>query len=132
MNSPFKNDLAKTGRKFAFKQIIICTIVVTICTIITCIFWGLSYAQSVLAGGVIAIIPNVIFALKAFRYAGAKSSDKVIESFYSGEKIKIVLTAILFALAFRFIAIEPIPFFTSFCLVVVLPLLTPIFIKFKL
>ncbi|GAA5130992.1 ATP synthase subunit I [Thalassotalea piscium] len=129
MNAPFKSDLAKTGRKFAFKQIIITTVLVLLGTITTYFYWGLSQAQSVLAGGVVVIIPNIVFALKAFRYAGARSSEKVMESFYSGEKLKIVLTAILFALAFKFLAIMPIPFFISFCLVVVLPLLTPFFIK---
>lgn len=131
VNSPFKNKLAITGRKFALRQILVTTIIVLLGTLTTYFNWGLSYAQSVLAGGVVVIIPNVVFALKAFRYAGAKSSEKVMESFYSGEKIKIVLTAILFALAFKFLAIVPIPFFISFCLVVLLPLLTPIFINFK-
>ena len=129
MNAPFVNELAKTGRKFAFKQIGLTVVFVLLCTIATYFIWGLLYAQSVLTGGVVVIIPTVVFALKAFRYAGARSSEKVMESFYSGEKLKIVLTAILFALAFKFIAIEPVPFFTSFCLVVLLPLLTPFFIK---
>lgn len=131
MNSPFKNELAKTGRRFAFKQIVLTTIIVLLGTLTTYYYWGLSYAQSVLAAGVIVIIPNIVFALKAFRYAGAKSSEKVMESFYSGEKMKIVLTAFLFALAFKYLAIEPIPFFISYCLVMVIPLLTPIFINFK-
>jgi ATP synthase protein I len=127
-----KNDLAKPGRVFAFKQILLTILLVLISALLTYFFWGLTSAQSVLAGGVVTIIPNIVFALKAFMYAGARSSEKIMESFYSGEKLKIVLTAILFSLAFKFLAIEPIPFFTSFCLVVLLPLLTPIFIKFKI
>ena len=129
MSSPFKNELAKTGRIFALKQIILTTIIVLLCTVVTYFYWGLSSAQSVFTGGVVAIIPNIVFALKAFRYVGARSSKKVMESFYSGVKLKIVLTAFLFALAFKFLAILPIPFFASFCLVVVMPLLTPFFIK---
>jgi ATP synthase protein I len=123
------NTLAKPGRIFAFTQILISVIVVLACSIATYFIWGLSYAISVLAGGAISIIPNFVFAYKAFKYAGARSSEKVLDSFYSGEKLKIVLTAVLFALAFRFLAIEPIAFFSSFCLVVALPLITPFVIK---
>jgi ATP synthase protein I len=124
------NTLAKPGRIFAFTQILISVIVVLACSIATYFIWGLSYAISVLAGGAISIIPNFVFAYKAFKYAGARSSEKVLDSFYSGEKLKIVLTAVLFALAFRFLAIEPIAFFSSFCLVVALPLITPFVIKY--
>ncbi|SEL34613.1 ATP synthase protein I [Colwellia chukchiensis] len=123
------NELAKPGRKFAFRQILIAIIVVITFCIATYFIWGLSFAHSVLAGGAISIIPNFIFAHKAFKYAGARSSEKVLDSFYSGEKLKLVLTAVLFALAFKFLAIEPIAFFSSFCLVVALPLLTPFLFK---
>lgn len=129
MSLYINNTLAKPGRIFAFTQILISVLVVLACSIATYFIWGLSYAISVLAGGAISIIPNFVFAYKAFKYAGARSSEKVLDSFYSGEKLKIVLTAILFALAFRFLAIEPIAFFSSFCLVVALPLITPFVIK---
>lgn len=123
------NDLAKPGRKFAFMQILIALIFVLICSVATYFIWGLSFAYSVLAGGAISIIPNFVFAHKAFKYAGARASRKVLDSFYSGVKMKLVLTAVLFALAFKFLAIEPLAFFSSFCLVVALPLVTPFFIK---
>ena len=105
------NELAKPGRQFAFKQILISIVIVLTCSVATYFIWGLS------------------FAYKAFKYAGARSSEKVLDAFYSGEKLKIVLTAVLFALAFKFLAIEPIAFFSSFCLVVALPLLTPFLFK---
>lgn len=125
------NELAKPGRKYAFKQILLSIFLVFICSAVTYFSWGLSYAYSVIAGGAISIIPNFVFAHKAFKYAGARSSEKVLDSFYSGVKMKIVLTAILFALAFKFLAIEPIAFFSSFCLVVALPLVTPFVIERK-
>ena len=129
MSLYINNTLAKPGRIFAFTQILISVLVVLACSIATYFIWGLSYAISVLAGGAISIIPNFVFAYKAFKYAGARSSEKVLDSFYSGEKLKIVLTAVLFALAFKFLAIEPVAFFSSFCLVVALPLLTPFLFK---
>jgi ATP synthase protein I len=129
LSSLKNNELAKVGKLFAIKQILAMIFAVIVLSIIAFLNWGSDAAVSVLAGGVVTIIPNLYFALKAFRYSGARSSKKVMESFYSGVKMKIVLTAILFALAFKFLAIQPIPFFTSFCLVVAMPLVTPFFIK---
>ena len=129
MSSTQNNELTKVGKRFAFKQIIAMLVAVLVLAFVVYLNWGFEQAKSVLAGGVVTIIPQIFFALKAFRYAGARSSEKVMESFYSGEKMKIVLTALLFALAFKFLAILPIPFFTSFCLVMAMPLLTPFLIK---
>jgi len=98
-------------------------------TLITYFVWGINSAKSSLIGGFVVIIPNVFFAFKAFRYAGARSSKKVLESFYSGEKMKILLMAILLALTFKIFPIEPIAFFTNFSLVLALPLLTPFLFK---
>jgi len=127
-----KNKLIKAGREFAYKQIILTFLIVLIFVVVIFYIWDFSYAKSALAGGVIGIIPNVFFAHKAFKYAGTKSSKLVVESFFSGVKIKMFLTALLFALAFKFLVLLPLPFFGIFCLVMVMPLLTPFFINFKL
>lgn len=124
-----RNDLVKPGRKLAYQQIGISIFLVSTCAVVTYFCWGLSYAISALTGGAIGIIPNFIFAWKAFRFSGASVSQMVVESFYSGVKLKLVLTALLFALTFKFLTILPIPFFGTFCLVMALPLLTPIFLK---
>lgn len=129
MNLILNNKLAQPGLKIARQQILLAIFVVLTCTIATYFILGLSYTTSVLSGGFIAIIPNVVFAYKAFKYAGATSSKKVVESFFSGVKIKMGLTAVLFALAFKFLVIVPLPFFSIYCLVMVLPLLTPFLFK---
>jgi len=124
-----QNSLVKPGRKFAYQQIGLTILVVFIFTLVTYFCWGVSYAISALAGGSIGIIPNVIFAYKAFRFAGAKSSKLVVESFFSGVKLKMVVTALLFSLAFKFLTILPLPFFSMFCLVMAMPLFTPLILK---
>jgi len=124
-----RNDLVKPGRKLAYQQIGISIFLVVACALVTYFCWGLSYAISALTGGAIGIIPNFIFAWKAFRYSGGSVSKLVVESFYSGVKLKLVLTALLFALAFKFMAILPVPFFGTFCLVMAIPLLAPVFLK---
>jgi len=123
------NKLTHVGRELAFKQNALSIVVVLFGSLITYLYWGLAYAQSTLVAGVVTIIPNIVFALKAFKYAGAKSSKLVVESFFSGVKLKMVLTALLFALAFKFLVLLPIPFFSMFCLVMALPLFYPFFFK---
>ena len=127
------NKLTLAGRKLAWQQNILAISVVLLCSLISYFIWGLVHAQSILAAGVVTIIPNIVFALKAFKYAGAKSSKLVVESFFSGVKLKMVITALLFALTFKFlvlfIIIEPIPFFSMFCLIMALPLLTPLLFR---
>ncbi len=123
------NKLTSAGRKLALQQNGLAIFIVLVCSLITYFFWGLLHAKSTLVAGVVAIVPNIVFALKAFKYAGAKSSKQVVESFFSGVKLKMVLTALLFALAFKFLVLLPIPFFALFCLVMAMPLITPFIIK---
>lgn len=123
------NKLTKVGRKIALTQSLFTLCLVLIITLVIFYVWGSIYAKSALVGGIVAIVPNIVFALKAFKYAGAQSSKKVVESFFSGVKIKMVLTALLFALAFKFLVLLPIPFFVTFCMVMFMPLIAPLFLK---
>lgn len=123
------NRLTIAGRKLAWQQNVLAISLVLLCSLASYFIWGLDYAKSILAAGLVTIIPNIVFALKAFKYAGAKSSKLVVESFFSGVKLKMVLTALLFVLAFKFLVLLPIPFFSMFCLIMALPLVTPFYIK---
>lgn len=123
------NKLTKAGRKIALMQSLFTFCVVLLVTLFIFFVWGYVHAKSAFIGGMVAIVPYIVFALKAFKYAGATSSKKVVESFFSGVKIKMVLTALLFALAFKFLVLLPVPFFVMFCLVMVMPLIGPLFLK---
>ena len=124
-----KNALTKIGRGFAKKQQLVNVVLVSVLTLSTYFLFGNEYALSILLAGVIAIIPNVLFAHKAFKYAGASASKKVVESFFSGVKLKMALTVLLFALTFKFIVILPLPFFGTYFLVMAMPLLIPFLFK---
>jgi len=58
-------------------------------------------AISVLVGGMIQIIPQAWFSRQAFKYVGARQMDLVVRSMYRGEFGKVVLTAVLFTVAFN-------------------------------
>ncbi len=61
---------------------------------------GAVAGYSGLIGGLIAWLPNVYFAHKAFRFGGARAARAIVRSFYAGEAGKLILTAVLFALTF--------------------------------
>ncbi|MBU2871737.1 ATP synthase subunit I [Colwellia sp. E2M01] len=126
-----KNRLTSEGRKFALKQIVLMAITVLLITLFVYYFWGYHYAKSALIGGFVGIIPNMIFAYKAFKYAGAQSSRKVMESFYSGVKLKMLYTALLFALVFKFLIVAPVALLGTYSVITFLPLLLPVFITVR-
>ena len=123
------NSLTKAGKRIACLQNLLSSALVLVTTVIIYFIWGSAHAMSALIGGLVAILPNIVFAFKAFKYAGAQSSKKVVESFFSGVKLKMAIMALLFALAFKFLVLLPIPFFVMFCLVMVMPLISPLLFK---
>ncbi|MEM1114022.1 MAG: ATP synthase subunit I [Pseudomonadota bacterium] len=63
-------------------------------------------AYSVLCGGLIAILPQVYFASRAFRWRGAASAKSAAHSAYAGEVGKFLLAAAGFAVVF--VGVRPI------------------------
>ncbi len=124
-----RNELTKPGRKFAYKQTAFITVITLIFTLVIYFFWGFESAKSAALGSTIGILPNLFFAYKAFRFAGARASKMVVESFFSGVKQKMALMALLLGLSLKFVVLSPLPFFSMFCLVMALPIITPFIIK---
>ena len=124
-----RNELTKPGRKFAYTQVALITVITLIVTLIIYIVYGYDSAKSAALGGMIGIVPNVLFAYKAFKFAGARASKQVVESFFSGVKLKMALMALLLGLTLKFVVLSPLPFFSMFCLVMALPIITPFIIK---
>jgi ATP synthase protein I len=103
------------------QQVLSQLVLMCLASIVSYFCWGLLAAQSAFAGGCVAIIPNFVFALKAFQYAGASAAKEVYKSFNSGLKLKMLLTAILFGLSFKFLQLSLEHFFAVFSLALVTP-----------
>lgn len=129
MSQRNKNTLTAAGKNLTRQQLLLTSIVTFFLCVIAYLFWGLIMAKSALLGGLIAIIPHFFFGLSAFKYAGATKAQQVVDAFYKGEKVKLLITAILFALTFKFFTIVPLALFIVFCLVMITSLLTPVFLK---
>lgn len=61
---------------------------------------GVVTGWSAALGGFIAWMPNLYFALRAFRHRGARAAQKIVRSFYAGAFGKMILTMALFAIVF--------------------------------
>ncbi|GAB3109836.1 hypothetical protein GCM10027217_36720 [Pseudomaricurvus hydrocarbonicus] len=72
-------------------------------------------AWSVLAGGVVAIIPHLYFTVYAFRHMGARVSPDIARSFARGEAGKFILTMVGFACVFKSgFALNPLAVFGGY------------------
>ena len=123
------NRLAKPYRLAAIKLIYLQGIVALIAAVIVFIGWGANAGQSALAGGVVAVLPNLVFTLYAFRYMGASKVKQVFASFKRGKGLKFLLTIVLFVLVFKLFPVVHLPFFSCFILVMFFGLFAPVFFK---
>lgn len=67
---------------------------------------SLTHGFSVIAGGLAVILPTAVFAWRAFAHAGARSAQAIVRSFFAGEALKLILTALILA---AIIALSSLP-----------------------
>lgn len=77
-------------------------------------FFDAKTAGSALLGGLICLIPDIMFGRMAFRYRGARVARQIVSSFYKGEALKVVLTIFLFTLVFISFKVVPLVFFLTY------------------
>jgi len=89
-----------------FRVLLVQASVAAVLVVICAVTLGVVAAYSVLLGSLIALLANVYFTYKAFKYFGARSVPAIIQSFWAGQVGKMFITAALFALVF--IAVKPL------------------------
>lgn len=99
--------------------------VVVVFALLCVVFYTSKAAVSVLLGGAVCIIPNIYFASNLFKYHGAKAAKQIVNSFYKGEALKIVMSIFLFTLVFVLCTIDPLVFFAAYIAVQITHWLTP-------
>ncbi len=109
------DTLVKRVRKVAFKVVGIQLVVAVIVSLIALLI-DFKTGFSVFVGGMVCVIPSSYFAFKAFSVAGAQKSREVVRAFYMGEVIKLLLTVVLFIVAFKLLPISPAPMLTGYFL----------------
>ena len=71
-------------------------------------------ATSAIAGGIVCVLPNAYFASKLFKHNGAHAARQIVNGFYKGEALKLMLSVALFALVFKYLKINPLVFFVAY------------------
>ena len=121
------NSLAKPLRIQALKFIYLQGVVALASALVGWLGWGVLAGKSALMGGVVALLPNLVFTLYAFRYAGARQVQQVYSSIKRGAGLKYLLTIVLFALVLKSSAVILLPFFSAYVLVMIVSWFAPIF-----
>ncbi|PPD22259.1 MAG: F0F1 ATP synthase assembly protein I [Methylomonas sp.] len=66
---------------------------------------GWKSALSPLVGGIVAIVPNFYFAYRIY-LARHSEPGVIVKAFYSGEAVKLLLTAALFSIALQMLSMN--------------------------
>lgn len=92
------------GRGFALQTVAVQLLVTLVISALTLAVDN-QIAISLLTGGIICVVANLWLALVTFRPPLGASPQKILAAFYVGELGKFVITALLFLLAFKQIAL---------------------------
>jgi len=114
--------------------VLLAQFVVSLLAAIALWYWhGGVAGYSGLCGGLIALLPNIYFAHRAFRFSGARAAQAIVRSFYAGEAGKLILTAVLFALVFAGIKpLAPLALFGVFLLTQSVSWFAPLLMRTRL
>lgn len=118
--------LARPGRELAKRLLMIQFGVVIILAAGMAIAINMDWGFSALIGGGIFVFANAIFAWCAFLFSGARATKKVAAAFYAGEVLKIVITILLFSVAYMYMQVELVPLKLTYLLVLGVNLCSPV------
>lgn len=119
------NRLALVGRRLAKRLLLLQAAVAFFLIVFFAWLYGASGVKTAVAGSIISLVPNTIFAAYAFRFSGARAAPEVVRSFYAGEALKMIITIILFALAFSTLSAPWLPLFIVFSVLTFMHWLIP-------
>jgi ATP synthase protein I len=114
MGENVKDRLGVAGVKRLLKAQLLTSVLISL---VLLLFLGKKEGISAMLGGLVAIVPSALFAIKMFRYQGARAARQIVKSFYMGEALKILSTAFLFGLVFILYKVAPLAFFFTYIVV---------------
>ena len=94
------------------KRLLLCQLGWTVLlSTLALLFLSRTAALSAVLGGLVSVVPNAYFARQLFQYQGARQARQIVNRFYKGEAMKLLLTVVLFAMVFKWATILPLVFF---------------------
>ncbi len=107
------NKLTQPGRIVA-NRLLVMQLFLTIVSSLAFVVINFKAGYSAFIGGLICLVPNFVFVTYAYRYGGARAAKNIASSFYKGEALKIMLTALMFAATFILVPISIGPLMTTY------------------
>lgn len=92
-----KSLVQNQAYQVVFKQLLVIIVIAAIAALTR----GVNSGFSVLIGGLIYCLPNLLFVWRVFRYAGAQQMNQFVAAFFAGEMIKLFLSAFLFVIVVK-------------------------------
>lgn len=104
LSSRAQSPVEPRGRAFAM-EIVAAQVVVSLGSSLLTLPFSMQVAIVILSGGMICSLANFWLAIVAFRPALGKPPREMLAAFYLGEIGKFVITALLFLIAFKYVAL---------------------------
>lgn len=107
-------NLAQEGRQLARKVLFYQSLIAMTLACIFFLFLDKYSGISALYGGLICVLPGMVFAFLAFKHAGASQNRLVVRNFNKGSKLKFIITIVLFVMAYKSPNLQPLPLLISY------------------
>ncbi len=120
------STLTRPGRQLAKQILLLESGVVLVTAILVMCITGVNWGISALFGGSIFVLANALFSVCAFLFSGARAARYVVVSFFGGVVLKILLTVVLFSVAFLYAEVELIPLKLAYLLVLGVNFFAPV------
>ena len=120
---------AEIARKSAYKLAVCQLAVAGVIALAFFLAADAAAAKSAFKGGLVAVIPNCVFAFFAFRFSALDNANLVLAAFMRGQSVKLILTAVLFGVVMSQPELVAEAFFTGFVLTLLTQWTAPVFFK---
>lgn len=92
----------KSRRQLPMRLVRTQAAVATLVVVIWLVFLGYEAAVAALFGGLIGVVTNLYFATRSFALGPGATAQQMLQAMFRAEMVKLLLSALLFALAAKF------------------------------
>lgn len=92
----------KSRRQLPMRLVRTQAAVASLIVVIWLVFLGYEAAVAALFGGLIGVVTNLYFATRSFALGPGATAQQMLQAMFRAEMVKLLLSALLFALAAKF------------------------------
>jgi ATP synthase protein I len=115
-------------KKRAYRLIAVQAVTAMVASLVSLFFGGWHYAEALLIGAAVYIIPGVCYAAQLFANLSSHALKRIMMIFYFGEILKLLVSVCAFVLIFKMMTLPLIPYFLGYLIAAVSFCVAPLFI----